>query len=81
MTSGAVNSSLSTSSATILIDSSTLAIKGTGSTPTGASVTNSSNFTLRIGGSKLVGPVVNSGTLTCVGSYNGDYVALGSNCQ
>jgi hypothetical protein len=69
---GMVNSS--TSSATIVVDRSTF--QGNG-----ASVSNLSNVTLKIGASKLVGPVSNSGTITCANSYNGNYVALGPTCQ
>ena len=67
-------SNFSDSSATIVADRSTF--QGGG-----ASVSNGSNVTLRIGASKLVGTVFNSGTISCVFSYNGAGVALGANCQ
>jgi len=62
---------------------STVTISVDRSTFVGASssVSNGSNVTLRIGASKLAGPVFNSGTLTCVVSYNDSYVALGTDCQ
>lgn len=38
---------------------------------------------VQIGGSKLSGPAVssNDSTLTCINSYNGNYTAVGANCQ
>lgn len=70
----------STYAATILIERSTIEC-GPGSSEADSAVSNGGNVTLKIGGSKLIGTIVNSGTITCAGSYNGDYVALGSNCQ
>lgn len=73
---GALSSGMSTvmsSTVTILVDRSTF--DGT------TSVSNGSSVTLKIGASKLVGAVSNSGTLTCADSYNGNYAALGANCQ
>jgi hypothetical protein len=45
-------------------------------------VHNNPEFTTGIGGSKLVGPVTlnGGGVVTCVASYNGDYVALDGAC-
>lgn len=70
----------SASAVTILVDRSDLEAGSVGET-LGNSVNNSANVTLAIGGSKLVGTVTNTGTITCVASYNGDYVALGTGCQ
>jgi hypothetical protein len=52
----------------------------TGSTNT---IRNDSEFTTRIGASKLDGGAVNAngGTLTCVFTYNASYVALNATCQ
>ena len=73
---GALSSGMSNtinSTGTILVDRSTF--DGT------TSVSNASGVTLKIGASKLVGTVSNSGNLTCADSYNGNYAALGANCQ
>ncbi len=41
-----------------------------------------SGVATRVGNTQLDGGAVdNVGTLTCVGVYNGNYVALGTNCQ
>ncbi len=74
---------VSDSAVTILADRSTFegGLPNAQPPPLIHSVSNGSNVTLKIGGSKLTGPVLNSGTLTCAASYNGDYVALGTNCQ
>jgi len=61
------------SATTILIDRSTFE----GSTN---SIANTANLTLRIGASKLAGPISGGGTFTCASSYNGSYVALGADC-
>ncbi len=45
------------------------------------SISNSSYYTLRIGASKLVGTVNGSGTFTCAGAYDGNYVTLNNACQ
>lgn len=70
----------SDSAVTLLVDRSTF--EGT-SAGDGISMgfTNGSNVTLRIGASKIVGSITNNGTLTCTGSYNGNYAAVGTNCQ
>jgi hypothetical protein len=62
--------------ATTTVDRSTLV----GST---ASIFGSVASTVRVGGSKLVGPVLNSGgsTAACLFSYNGVYGALNAACQ
>jgi hypothetical protein len=80
---GSANTALyntSTSAITILVDRSTFDC-GFGSSEMDSAVSNGSNVALRIGASKLIGPIGNSGTITCAASYNGDYVALGTNCQ
>jgi len=42
----------------------------------------SPNTTTMVGNTKLDGgPVNNQGTLTCVGAYNGSYIALNTSCQ
>jgi hypothetical protein len=62
-------------SGTVMIHNSVII----GSTNT---IYNGTNTTTRVGNTKLDGgPVDNSGTLTCVGAYNGNYVALGTDCQ
>ena len=43
---------------------------------------NGPNTMTLVGNTKLDGgPVANGGTLTCVGAYNGYYVALNTSCQ
>jgi hypothetical protein len=62
------------SSGTIRISHSV--IKGT------TTISNPHGVTTYVGNTQLDGEAVsNSGTLTCVGAYNGNYVALGTNCQ
>ena len=64
------------SSGTIRINNSVI----TGATNT---INNESSTTTRVANTKLSGgPVYNSfGTLTCVGAYDGNYAALGTDCQ
>jgi hypothetical protein len=59
---------------TILIDRSTFE----GSTN---SIRNDTEFTLRIGASKLVGAANAVGTYKCVGAYDGSYDELDPTCQ
>jgi hypothetical protein len=49
----------------------------------GLSIYNDSGVTTLVAMTQLDGGAVNNsgGTLTCVGAYNGNYVALGTNCQ
>jgi hypothetical protein len=63
---------------------------GTGTVKINHSVISAANYTIYNlpGATTLVshtqldgGTVYNGGTLTCVGAYNGSYVALGTNCQ
>lgn len=68
--------SSSNTAVTIIADRSTFE-----GAPTMGAIFNESNVTLKIGASKIVGGVTNSGTLICAGSYNGDYVAVGTDCQ
>lgn len=52
------------------------------STFTGAtSVASAEGTILQIGGSKLAGPVGGNGRISCVDSYNGDYLPLNNVCQ
>ena len=72
---GLGNDSLFPGSYTVLIDRCSF----TGSTN---SIFNNQYFDVKIGNSKLAGPINNgTGTFTCVGSYNGGYAALGTDCQ
>lgn len=65
----------SSSGGTIMINNSVII----GSTNT---ILNGANVTIIVGNTKLDGaPVSNGGILTCVGAYDGDYVALNTNCQ
>ena len=65
----------STNGGTIMINNSVII----GSTNT---IINDTNTTTRVANTKLNGgPVNNTGTLTCVGAYNGMYVALGTDCK
>jgi hypothetical protein len=65
----------SVSSGTIMINNSV--IKGSTNT-----IYNAANTTTLVGNTKLDGSsVANSGALTCVGAYNGNYVALNTSCQ
>ncbi len=71
-TSYGMYNSATSGSYTILIDRCSF----TGSTN---SVLNDTEFTLKIGASKLNGSISGTG-FTCAGSYNGSYVALGPDC-
>jgi hypothetical protein len=67
-------SNTSGSAITIIVDRSTF--QGASS-----SIGNGANVTLKIGASRLIGTVSNSGTISCAASYNGNNLALGTNCQ
>jgi len=63
------------SSGTVKIDRST--VSGTTS-----SIFNGAGVTTLVGSTRLDGgAVLNSGVLTCVGAYNGNYTPLNASCQ
>jgi hypothetical protein len=66
---------LNNSSGTVKINHSV--VKGTTNT-----ISNGSGVTTRVGNTQLDGgPISNSGTLTCVGAYDGNYAPLNASCQ
>jgi hypothetical protein len=44
-------------------------------------ISNGANFTTQIGASQLNGPVLSPTGWTCVVSYDGNFNAVGTNCQ